>query len=86
MENNYKGIESLWSCLSDESTLMTNLNMKLVKNEWMKIVCHNNRSKLLTAMRDSATSVLRENPKTRSKLFQMKLVDNPKCLFCSEEI
>ena len=36
-------------------------------------------------MRHSATSALRGNLLTRSNLFKMKLVDNPNCLFCSEE-
>ena len=51
----------------------------------MKIVNHNYRSKIILAMHNCTTSTLRGNLRTRSMLFQMKLVDNPHCLFCSED-
>ena len=66
----------LWSCLFDDFKLMKIFNMSRVKNEWVKIVSHNYRSKVLPAMRDYATRALRGNLLTRSKLFKMKLVDN----------
>ena len=83
-EHDYKGIESSWPSLVNGSDLLTQLHTTLAKHEWMRIVSHNYNSKLLPAMRDCATSAIRGNLRTRTKLYQMKLAEAPNCLFCSD--
>ena len=62
---------------------LTQLNTTLPEHEWLKIVCQNYKSRLLSATKDCTTSAIRGNQKNKTKLHQMKLVEASSALTLS---